>query len=115
MNENRMFTPADLIFEEKSKEELTEALEEFKEEILKVLEKNQDNLLSLNDKLNLLGINPFILYLSIEKEGIYFDQEIKEWRDRDDNIVTTDDMVNKYLENTDKSSVLENFKNQNDL
>lgn len=115
MNENRMFTPADLIFEEKSKKELTEALEGFKEEILKVLEKNQDNLLSLNDKLTLLGINPFILYLSIEKEGIYFDQEIKEWRDRDDNIVTTDDMVNKYLENTDKSSVLDKFKNQNDL
>lgn len=112
MKENRMFTPADLIFEEKSKEELTEALEGFKEEILKVLEKNTDNLLSLNDKLTLLGINPFILYLSIEKEGIYFDQEIKEWRDKDNNMLTTNDMVDKYLENTDKASVLDKFKNQ---
>lgn len=115
MEGNRMFTPADLIFEEKSKEELTEALEGFKEEIIKALKEKTDNLLSLNDKLNLLGINPFILYSSIEEEGIYFDQEIKEWKNREDNIITTDDMVNKYLENINKISNLDKFKNQNNL
>lgn len=115
MKENRMFTQADLIFEEKSKEELTEALEGFKEEIIKALQEKTDNLLPLNDKLTLLGINPFILYSSIEEEGIYFDQEIKEWKDRGDNIITTCDMVNKYLENTNKISNLDKFKNQNNL
>lgn len=103
MDGNRMFTPADLIFEEKSREELTEALEGFKDEIIEVIEKNPDKILSLNDRLNLLRINPFILNLYIEKERIYFDPQTKEWKDQNDNIVSTDDMVNNYLEYADKA------------